>query len=76
MRIPPNAGLEEPLDVWTAERFATKEALFLDAPIQLYNAAAALHEPSGRLAGFTRLRAPHVGAHRECQREPADVSGE
>ena len=54
----PSAGLDEPLDVWTAERFANKEALLLDAPMQLITAAA-LHEPSGRLAGFTRLNAPN-----------------
>ncbi|MEO6532038.1 MAG: GNAT family N-acetyltransferase [Pseudolysinimonas sp.] len=54
----PSAGLGEPLDVWSAERFANKEALLLEAPAQLYTAAA-LHEPSGRLAGFTRLHAPH-----------------
>ena len=54
----PSAGLNEPLDVWTAERFANKEALLLDAPQQLLTAAA-LHEPSGRLAGFTRLSVPH-----------------
>lgn len=54
----PSAGLGEPLDVWTAERFANKEALLLDAPMQLFTAAA-LHEPSGRLAGFTRLNAPN-----------------
>jgi GNAT superfamily N-acetyltransferase len=54
----PSAALGEPLDVWTAERFANKEALLLDAPMQLFTAAA-LHEPSGRLAGFTRLSAPN-----------------
>jgi GNAT superfamily N-acetyltransferase len=54
----PSAGLDEPLDVWTGERFANKEILLLEAPIQLVTAAAR-HEPSGRLAGFTRLSAPH-----------------
>jgi GNAT superfamily N-acetyltransferase len=54
----PSAGLDEPLDVWSAERFATKEALLLDSPVQLLTAAVR-HEPSGRLAGFTRLGAPH-----------------
>ena len=54
----PSAGLGEPLDVWTADRFANKEALLLDAPMQLFTAAA-LHEPSGRLGGFTRLNAPN-----------------
>ena len=54
----PSAGLGEPLDVWTAERFATKESLLLDAPMQLITAAV-VHEPSGRLAGFTRLNAPN-----------------
>jgi len=53
----PSAGLDEPLDVWTAERFANKEALLLDAPQQLLTAAAR-HEPSGRLGGFTRLSVP------------------
>jgi len=54
----PSAGLDEPLDVWTAERFANKEALLLDAPLQLLTAAA-LHVPTGRLGGFTRLSVPH-----------------
>jgi GNAT superfamily N-acetyltransferase len=54
----PSAGLDEPLDVWTAERFANKEALLLDAPQQLLTAAAR-HEPTGRLGGFTRLSVPH-----------------
>ncbi len=54
----PSAGLGEPLDVWTAERFANKEALLLAAPMQLVTAAAR-HEPSGALAGFTRLNAPN-----------------
>lgn len=53
----PSAGLEEPLDAWTAERFANKEALLLDAPQQLLTAAA-LHVPSGHLGGFTRLSVP------------------
>ena len=53
----PSAGLDEPLDVWTAERFANKEALLLDAPQQLLTAAAR-HEPSGRLGGFTWLSVP------------------
>lgn len=54
----PTAGLDEPLDVWTAERFAGKEALMLDSP-QLLLTAAARHEPTGRLVGFSRLIAPH-----------------
>jgi GNAT superfamily N-acetyltransferase len=53
----PSAGLGEPEDVWTAERFASHEARLLDGPIQLLTAVA-LHEPSGRLAGFTLLGAP------------------
>jgi GNAT superfamily N-acetyltransferase len=53
----PSAGLEEPLDVWTAERFATKEALLLESPQQLLTAAVE-HEASGQLAGFTRLSVP------------------
>lgn len=54
----PSAGLDEPLDVWSAERFAAKEALLLDAPLQLLTAAAR-HEASGHLGGFTRLSVPH-----------------
>jgi len=54
----PSAGLDEPLDVWSAERIATREAQLLNSPQQLLTAAAR-HEPSGRLAGFTRLSAPH-----------------
>jgi len=53
----PTAGLEEGLDVWSTERLANKEALLLDAPQQLLTAAA-LHEPTGRLGGFTRQSVP------------------
>jgi GNAT superfamily N-acetyltransferase len=54
----PSAGLDEPLDVWTAERMATREAQLLASPQRLITAAVR-HEPSGRLAGFTRLIVPH-----------------
>lgn len=54
----PSAGLGEPLDVWTTERFANNEALLLDAPQQLLSAAA-VHKASGQLAGFTRLSVPN-----------------
>ena len=53
----PSAGLGQPEDVWTAERFAAKEALLLDGPMKLLTAVA-MHEPSGHLAGFTYLGAP------------------
>ena len=54
----PNAGLDEPVDVWSPERFANKEIQLLESPIQLLTAAAR-HEPSGRLAGFTRISVAH-----------------
>jgi len=54
----PQAGLGEPVDVWTAERFAAKEALVLAGSMRLLTAAA-LHEPSGHLAGFTLLGVPY-----------------
>jgi GNAT superfamily N-acetyltransferase len=53
----PQAGLGQPEDVWTAERFAAKEALLLEGPMRLLTAVAR-HEPSGHLAGFTLLGAP------------------
>lgn len=55
----PQAAVGEPIDVWTAERFAAKEALLLDAPMQLLTAAV-VHETSGEVAGFTRLSVPDL----------------
>ncbi|MDP9027653.1 MAG: GNAT family N-acetyltransferase, partial [Actinomycetota bacterium] len=53
----PSAGLGEPEDVWTAERLVVKEAQLLDGPATLLTSAV-LHEPSGRLAGYTNFSVP------------------
>ena len=53
----PSAGLEEPEDVWTAERVAEEDARFLDSPSRIFHAVAE-HIASGRLAGYTQLSAP------------------
>jgi GNAT superfamily N-acetyltransferase len=53
----PSAGLHEPEDVYTAERIAEQEARVLIPGQQLFTSAV-LHEASGHLVGYTRLRAP------------------
>lgn len=53
----PSAGLEEPEDVYTAERIRTREDLVMTSP-RTRIVAAVEHVPSGHLAGFTVLSAP------------------
>lgn len=53
----PQAGLEEPEDVWTAERLAEhEEHTTADGTVLL--TSAALDRDSGRLVGFTQLALP------------------
>jgi GNAT superfamily N-acetyltransferase len=53
----PTAGLEEPEDVWTAERLISEETSRAASPRRRLTAAA-LHEPSGHLVAFTQLSVP------------------
>lgn len=53
----PSAGLEEPEDVWTVQRVTDEETTFAAGPRTMLTAAA-VHGPSGRLAGFTQLSVP------------------
>jgi GNAT superfamily N-acetyltransferase len=54
----PTAGLEEPEDVWTAERVAEYDERMAGAGRTTLTAAVE-HLPSGRLVGFTQLGVPH-----------------
>ncbi|MGX5679890.1 GNAT family N-acetyltransferase [Schumannella luteola] len=53
----PSAGLEEPEDVWTAERVAEADERDLASPRTRLTAAVE-HVPSGRLVGYTVLSVP------------------
>ncbi|MDQ2699681.1 MAG: GNAT family N-acetyltransferase, partial [Actinomycetota bacterium] len=53
----PSAGLEEPEDVWTAERIVESDARSAQSPRTRLTAVVE-HVPFGRLAGFTVLNAP------------------
>jgi GNAT superfamily N-acetyltransferase len=53
----PSAGLEEPEDVWTAERVAEYDARMATAP-RFTLTAAVEHVPTGRLVAFTQLGVP------------------
>lgn len=53
----PSAGLEEPEDVWDADRVRQYDAL-QDAGPRTTLTAVAEHVPSGSLAGFTQLATP------------------
>jgi len=53
----PAGGLDEPEDVWTAERFRDTEERALAGPRTRFTAVAE-HVASGRLAGFSQLEAP------------------
>ncbi|MDJ0349173.1 GNAT family N-acetyltransferase [Cryobacterium sp. PH29-G1] len=53
----PTAGLEEPEDVWTAERLVDEEHSRGFSPRRILTAAA-VHEPSGHLVAFTQLSVP------------------
>ncbi|WP_161972330.1 GNAT family N-acetyltransferase [Glaciihabitans arcticus] len=53
----PSAGLEEPEDVWTADRLRENQERFEASPrTELF--AVVEHEASGRLVGFSVLSAP------------------
>jgi len=53
----PQAGLDEPEDVWTAERLAEHEALTTADGTTLLTCAV-LDQDEGRLVGFTQLAVP------------------
>jgi len=53
----PTAGLEEPEEVWTVERLRNEQDAYALGPRQAL-VTAALHRPSGHLAGFTELSVP------------------
>jgi GNAT superfamily N-acetyltransferase len=53
----PTAGLEEPEDPWTVDRLQDEQDAYATGP-RLALVTAALHRPSGRLAGFTELSVP------------------
>lgn len=53
----PTAGLEEPEEVWTVDRLVAEQEASTRGP-RIALVAAALHRPSGRLAGFTELSVP------------------
>jgi hypothetical protein len=53
----PTAGLDEPEDVWTAERVAAHDARVQSGP-RIPLTAAVEHRPSGRLVAFNQLSVP------------------
>jgi GNAT superfamily N-acetyltransferase len=53
----PQGGLDEPEDVWTAERIVEHEKRYDESPRTVLTAAVE-HVPSGRLVGFTDLSVP------------------
>lgn len=53
----PTAGLEEPEEVWSVERLRREQEAYATGP-RVAVVTAALHRPSGRLAGFTELSVP------------------
>jgi GNAT superfamily N-acetyltransferase len=53
----PTAGLQEPEDVWDAQRLITEQAAHSTGG-RAALVSAALHRPSGRLVGFTELTVP------------------
>jgi len=53
----PSGGVDEPEDVWTAERFRDAEDQALAGPRTRFTAVVE-HVPTGRLAGFSQLEAP------------------
>jgi GNAT superfamily N-acetyltransferase len=54
----PTGALDEPEDPWTVERVIEREADESSASVDLL-VAAVEHVPTGRLVGFTELKAPH-----------------
>jgi GNAT superfamily N-acetyltransferase len=53
----PTAGIEEPEDVWTVERLVSEQDASAAGP-RVALVTAALHRPTGRLAGFTEMSVP------------------
>jgi GNAT superfamily N-acetyltransferase len=53
----PSGGVDEPEDVWTAERVADEEERSLAGPRTRFTAVVE-HVASGRLAGFSQVEAP------------------
>jgi GNAT superfamily N-acetyltransferase len=53
----PSAGLEEPADLWTADRIRERDEAMKASPRDRFTAVAE-HVGSGRLAGFTVLSVP------------------
>jgi GNAT superfamily N-acetyltransferase len=53
----PDAGLEEPEDLWTVERLLANEERLAESPRTLVTAAVE-HLPTGAIAGFTTLSVP------------------
>lgn len=53
----PTAGLHEPEDVWDSDRLVAEQAASSTGG-RMALVSAALHRPSGRLAGFTELSVP------------------
>ena len=53
----PNAGIQQTEDVWTAERVRSVDDLQATSP-RILLTTVALHEASGRLAGYTELDVP------------------
>jgi len=64
----PTAGLEEPEEVWTVERLQSEQDVYASGP-RLALVSAALHRPSGRLAGFTELSVPADPARAASQED-------
>jgi GNAT superfamily N-acetyltransferase len=54
----PAAGMDEPEDVWDADRLRAHEEELARAPRTMLTAAVE-HLPSGSLVGFTQLAVPH-----------------
>lgn len=53
----PDAGLDEPEDIWSVDRLVANEDRLADSPRSLVTAAVE-HLPSGTIAGFTTLSVP------------------
>ena len=64
----PNAGLEEPEDVWTIERLIEDEERQSAGPRTSLTAAVE-HVPSGHLVGFTTLHVPAETSRAVAQRD-------
>ena len=70
----PDAGLDEPEDVWTVDRLIANEERLSESPRILLTAAVE-HVPSGSIAGFTTLSVPSE-LDRTISQEDTLVQGE